>query len=248
MIPIRTDLEAGKLRAAGRALIKVFEAVTPYVKAGTTTFEINRIAEETMKSLGAEMPCKGYHGFPCAICTSIDEVVVHGIPSMQVLKEGEIVSVDMVLRLNGYCADATRTFAIGKVSDEKRKLIEIAEKAFYAGVREIKPGARLGDVQSAIQLTTELSGFSIVRAMTGHGIGKSMHEEPTIPNFGRSGAGPILKKGMCLAIEPMIAAGTWDVEIDKADGWTCRTKDRRPAAHHENTVLVTADGYEILTV
>lgn len=248
MIPIKNEKEIAKMRAAGKALVKVFETVAPYVKAGVTTFEINRIAEEKMLSFGAETPCKGYYGFPAATCISVDDVVVHGIPSMKVLAEGEIVSVDIVLRLDGYCADATRTFAIGKVSDEKRKLIEVAERAFNMGIAELKPGARLGDMQNAIQMVTELNGFSIIRAMTGHGIGKAMHEDPSIPNYGSRGSGPILKKGMCLAVEPMISAGTWDVEIDKSDGWTCRTKDRRPAAHYENTVLITENGCEILTV
>lgn len=248
MIPIKSVVEIKKMQLAGQALKKVFESIAPYMRAGVTTFEIDKIAEETILSLGAKAPCKGYYGYPCATCISIDEVVVHGIPSMRTLKAGEIVSVDIVLQLNGYCSDAARTYTVGNVSDEKSKLIDVAQKAFWLGVNEIKHNAPLGNVKNAIQMATELNGFSVIRAMTGHGIGKSMHEDPAIPNYGQRGAGPILKKGMCLAIEPMISAGTWEVEIDKLDGWTCRTKDRRPSAHYENTVLVTESGFEVLTV
>ena len=176
----------------------------------------------------------------------MDDVVVHGIPSLKMLAEGEIVSVDIVLKLDGYCADATRTYAVGVISAEKQRLIDVTRKCFYNGINRIRSGVRLGDAQSAIQMTAELAGYGVVRAMTGHGIGREMHEEPTIENYGHAGTGPLLRSGMCLAVEPMIAMGKWQVKFDP-DGWTCRTVDGLPAAHYENTVLVTENGCEILT-
>ncbi len=246
MIPIRKGREIEKLRRAGKALIEVFDTVAPLIKPGITTLEINAEIEKKIASLGATAPCKGYHGYPAAACISTDDIVVHGIPSLKMLKEGEIVSVDIVLKLDGYCADATRTYAVGNISPEKRRLIEVTEQCFRNGVAKIRAGARLGDAQHAIQLTAELAGYGVVRAMTGHGIGTSMHEDPVIANYGAAGSGPLLKAGMCLAIEPMINMGDWDVVIDR-DGWTCRTADGLPAAHYENTVLVTENGAEILT-
>lgn len=246
MIPIRNAAEIQKMREAGAALKEVFGVVAPLVAPGITTLELNAEIEKKIFSLGATAPCKGFEGYPAAACISVDDVVVHGIPSFRRLAEGEIVSVDIVLKLNGYCADATRTYAVGKVSDEKLRLIEVTRRCFFNGVSRIKAGARLGDAQSAIQLTAELAGYGVVRAMEGHGIGKNMHEEPSVPNHGHAGTGVLLKAGMCLAVEPMITMGDWRVKID-GDGWTCRTVDGSPAAHYENTVLVTADGCEILT-
>ncbi len=246
MIPIKSAGEIRKMREAGAALKEVFGVVAPLVAPGITTMELNAEIEKKIFSLGATAPCKGYEGYPAAACISIDDVVVHGIPSLRRLAEGEIVSVDIVLKLNGYCADATRTYAVGQVSDEKQRLIDVTKRCFYNGVSKIRAGARLGDAQSAIQMTAELAGYGVVRAMTGHGIGRDMHEDPTVENYGRPGTGVMLKAGMCLAVEPMITMGTWKVKID-ADGWTCRTTDGLPAAHYENTVLVTADGCEILT-
>ncbi len=247
MIPIKNASEIAKMRAAGKALKEVFKTVEPLVKPGITTLEINAEIEKKILSLGATAPCKGYCGYPAAACISIDDVVVHGIPSLEVLTEGEIVSIDIVLKLNGYHADATRTYAVGRISPEKQRLIDVTKRCFYNGVEKIKAGARLGDLQHAVQMTAELAGYGVVRAMTGHGIGREMHEDPSIENYGRAGTGPILREGMCLAVEPMITMGDWDVEISRLDGWTCRTKDGLPAAHYENTVLVTANGAEILT-
>lgn len=246
MIPIRNAEEIKKMREAGAALKEVFGVVAPLVAPGITTMELNAEIEKKIFSLGATAPCKGYEGYPAAACISIDDVVVHGIPSLRRLAEGEIVSVDIVLKLNGFCADATRTYAVGRVSDEKQRLMDVTRRCFYNGISRIRAGARLGDAQHAIQMTAELAGYGVVRAMTGHGIGREMHEDPTVENYGRPGTGPVLKAGMCLAVEPMITMGTWKVKID-SDGWTCRTVDGLPAAHYENTVLVTADGCEILT-
>lgn len=246
MIPVRNDKEIAKMRAAGKALIEVFRTVDPLVAPGITTLELNAEIEKKILSLGATAPCKGYHGYPAAACISVDDVVVHGIPSLKVLAEGEIVSVDIVLKLDGYHADATRTYAVGKISPEKQRLIDVTRRCFYSGVAKLRAGARLGDAQSAIQMTAELAGYGVVRAMAGHGIGRSMHEDPSVENYGRPGTGVLLKAGMCLAVEPMITMGTWKVKIDD-DGWTCRTTDGSPAAHYENTVLITSDGCEILT-
>lgn len=246
MIPVRNAKEIAKMREAGKALIEVFKVVEPLVKPGISTLEINAEIEKKILSLGATAPCKGYHGYPAAACISVDDVVVHGIPSLRRLAEGEIVSVDIVLKLNGYHADATRTYAVGAISAEKQRLIDVTKRCFYNGVAKLRAGARLGDAQHAIQATAELAGYGVVRAMTGHGIGREMHEDPVIENYGRAGTGVLLKSGMCLAIEPMIAMGDWDVSID-GDGWTCRTADGLPAAHYENTVLVTDSGCEILT-
>lgn len=246
MIPIKNAAEIKKMREAGAALKEVFGVVAPLVAPGITTMELNAEIEKKIFSLGASAPCKGYMGYPAAACISIDDVVVHGIPSLRRLAEGEIVSVDIVLKLNGFCADATRTYAVGRISEEKQRLIDVTRKCFFNGISRIKAGARLGDAQSAIQMTAELAGYGVVRAMTGHGIGRDMHEDPTVENYGHAGAGVMLKAGMCLAVEPMITMGTWQVKID-ADGWTCRTTDGLPAAHYENTILVTADGCEILT-
>ena len=246
MIPVRNDKEIAKMRAAGKALIEVFRTVDPLVAPGITTLELNAEIEKKILSLGATAPCKGYHGYPAAACISVDDVVVHGIPSLKVLAEGETVSVDTVPKLDGYPADATRTYAVGKISEEKQRLIDVTRRCFYNGIAKIRAGARLGDAQHAIQMTAELAGYGVVRAMTGHGIGTQMHEDPTIENYGRPGTGPLLRSGMCLAVEPMIAMGDWDVRIDR-DGWTCRTADGLPAAHYENTVLVTDGGCEILT-
>ncbi|MBQ7227834.1 MAG: type I methionyl aminopeptidase [Clostridia bacterium] len=247
MIPVRNKSEIEKMRRAGKALVEVFKVVEPLIRPGISTLEINAEIEKKILSLGATAPCKGYHGYPAAACISIDDVVVHGIPSLRTLVEGEIVSVDIVLKLDGYHADATRTYPVGKISPAKQRLIDVTRRCFYNGVEKIRAGARLGDLQHAIQMTAELAGYGVVRAMTGHGIGREMHEEPTIENYGRPGTGPILREGMCLAVEPMIAMGGWEVSIDKRDGWTCRTLDGLPAAHYENTVLVTAKGAEILT-
>ena len=246
MIPIKNAAEIKKMREAGAALKEVFGVVAPLVAPGITTMELNAEIEKKIYSLGATAPCKGYMEYPAAACISIDDVVVHGIPSFRRLAEGEIVSVDIVLKLNGFCADATRTYAVGRISEEKQRLIDVTRKCFFNGISRIKAGARLGDAQSAIQMTAELAGYGVVRAMTGHGIGRDMHEDPTVENYGHAGTGVMLKAGMCLAVEPMITMGTWQIKID-ADGWTCRTTDGLPAAHYENTVLVTADGCEILT-
>ncbi|MBP5357234.1 MAG: type I methionyl aminopeptidase [Clostridia bacterium] len=248
MIPIYKGKDIEGLKRAGSALKEVFKIVEPLIKEGISTYEINAEIEKKITSLGATGPCKGYYGFPAMACISIDDELIHGIPSlMKVLRRGQIVSVDIVLKLNGYCADATRTYAVGEISEEKQKLIEITKRCFYNGISKLKEGARLGDLSSAIQLTAELNGYGVCRSFTGHGIGREMHEPPEVRNFGQSGTGELLKSGMCLAVEPMITMRDWRVNVDKTDGWTVRTSDALPSAHYENTVLITKTGCEILT-
>ena len=247
MIPVKNAAEIVKMREAGKALKEVFGVVAPLIAPGLTTMELNAEIEKKISSLGATAPCKGYMGYPAAACISIDDVVVHGIPSLRRLAEGEIVSVDIVLKLNGYCADATRTYAVGKISEEKQRLIDVTRRCFYNGVAKLRAGARLGDAQSAIQMTAELAGYGVVRAMAGHGIGRSMHEDPSVYNFGRRGTGMRLKAGTVICIEPMIAMGDWRVNV-LDDGWTAVMADKKPAAHYENTVVIREDGTEILTL
>lgn len=248
MIAVRTSSEIEKMRAANKIVGDVLREIEQYVKPGVTTLELNSIIEDFILTAGAKPSFKGYGGFPAASCISIDEVVVHGIPSLRVLKEGEIVSIDVGTILNGYNGDGARTFAVGTVSPEKQRLIDVTRESFFEGIKQVKAGRRLGDYSHAVQTYVESHGFSVVRAMVGHGIGKAMHEDPEVPNYGRAGSGPLLKAGNCLALEPMVNAGGYAVTIDRHDKWTCRAADGLPSAHYENTVVVTDTGVEILTL
>jgi len=242
----KTDIEA--MRAAGRIAAEVLERMRDMAKAGVSTLEMDAEAVRIIHSYGAKASFKGYKGFPAATCMSIDDVVVHGFPSARALREGEILSVDVGVFYGGFHADAARTFAIGTVSAEKQKLIEVTEQCFFEGIRFARAGQRLGDISAAVQKHAEKYGFSVVRAMTGHGIGRKLHEDPSIPNYGEAGTGVFLKSGYALAIEPMINLGGSTVTTDKRDGWTCRTSDGKAAAHYENTVIVTEAAAEILTL
>lgn len=245
---VKNDAEREGMRAAGRVVKAALDAARDFIKKGVTTKEIDSVVEETIRSMGATPSSKGYNGFPAACCVSVNDVVVHGIPSLAVLQPGDIVSVDITALLNGYQSDAARTFAVGSECDiEDFKLINAARDAFYAGMEFVKAGNRVGDVSSAIQLYSELNGYGVVRALTGHGIGHKMHEPPEVPNFGRKHTGTKLVNGMCIAVEPMITRGTWRVTVDR-DGWTVRTADGSRAAHYENTVIVTDGEPEILTI
>lgn len=248
MITVKTDEELDKMRAAGKIVGDTLRLIESYVKPGVTTLELNSVIEEYIRSCGAIPSFKNYNGFPAAACISPDDVVVHGIPSLRVLKEGEIVSIDVGALKDGYHGDAARTFAVGEISPAKRRLMEVTKECFFQGVKRVKAGARLGDVSAAIQKHAEQNGFSVVREMVGHGIGSRLHEPPDVPNYGIEGSGITLKKHYCLAIEPMINEGTRFIGIDAADGWTCRTRDGRASAHYENTVIVQEDGAEILTL
>lgn len=248
MIAVRKPAELEKMRKANKVVGDALRMIEQYVRPGVTTMELNAILEEFIVAADAKPSFKNYHGFPAASCMSIDEVVVHGIPSLRVLKEGEILSVDVGAIVEGYHGDAARTFPVGKISAEKQRLIDVTRESFFEGIKEVRAGRRLGDLSHAIQAYVEAHGYSVVREMTGHGIGRNMHEDPSIPNYGAAGSGPLLKAGYCLAIEPMVNMGKYHIEIDSLDGWTCRARDGQPSAHYENTVIVTDGGAEILTL
>ena len=236
MIAVRRPDEIEKMRAANRIVGDVLREIERYIRPGVSTLELNSIIEDFILSAGAKPSFKGYGGFPAASCISIDEVVVHGIPSLRVLKEGEIVSIDVGTILDGYNGDGARTFAVGTIPEEKQRLIDVTRESFFEGIKHVRAGRWLGDYSH------------VVRAMVGHGIGRDMHEDPEVPNYGRAGSGPLLKAGNCLALEPMVNMGGFQVTIDARDGWTCRAADGSPSAHYENTVVVTDTGVEILTL
>lgn len=244
---VRSEQERNGMRAASRVVKAALDAAEKAIRPGITTIEIDAIVEQTIRAMGASPSSKGFMGYPNASCISVNDVVVHGIPSLQTLRDGDIVSVDITALLNGYQGDAARTFPVGNVSPEHLKLIAAAQAAFYAGMEYAKAGNRIGDISSAVQLYTELHGYGVVRDLTGHGIGHKMHEPPEVPNFGRAGSGQVMRSGLCIAVEPMITMGDWHVCFER-DGWTVRTKDRKYAAHYENTVIITDGAPEILTL
>lgn len=247
MITIKTDAQINLMRRAGKIVAETLEFVEKNLKPGMMTAEIDRIAEEFILSKGAKPAFKGYHGFPAATCISIDDEVVHGIPGKRVLVEGQIVSVDLGAIFDGFYGDSARTFPIGEISEEKKKLLEVTKRSLEVGIAEVKAGNKLGRVSNAIQRSAESAGFSVVRDLVGHGIGRAMHEEPQIPNYGSANEGPVLASGMVLAIEPMVNIGTYKVQT-KADGWTIVTIDGLPSAHFEHTVAVTNIDADILTI
>ena len=247
MISVKSEREIALLKQAGHIVALCLEALKEHVKPGVTTYELDQICEKIILENGGVPSCKGYEGYPCTICASVNEVVVHGIPSKkQKLKEGDIVTVDLVAGFKGYHGDSAYTYKVGKVSPDKEKLLEVTEKALYEGLSKVREGVHLGDVSAAIGAYINQYGYGIIDQYTGHGIGHEMHEDPVIFNFGTPGTGPVLKEGMVLAIEPMVSLGTKDVRILK-DGWTAAMKDGKPSAHFEHTVVVRKDGYEILT-
>lgn len=247
MITVKSDEEFELMRISGGIVGKALREIEQYVKPGISTLELDSIVEKIIRGEKAIPSFKNYNGFPAATCISIDDVVVHGIPSIRVLKEGEIVSIDVGAYKNGFHGDAARTFAVGEISPAKQKLIDVTKQSFYEGLSRVKPGARLGDVSHAIQTYAESFGYGVVREMVGHGIGRRMHEDPNVPNYGREGTGIELKVGYALAIEPMITFGDHRIKFD-SDGWTCRTRDGSPSAHYENTIIITDKGVEILTL
>ena len=248
MIIVKSSREIELMKKAGQVVAKVFETLEPMCFPGISTYELNEKAEEIIFSSGCEAPCKGYYGYPAGICVSVNDTLIHGIPSKKIiLHEGDIVSLDVVASYHGYCADATRTFIVGIAKESTKKLVEVTREAFFNGVSKIKPGAFLGDVQEAIQKTAESNGYGIARDFTGHGIGAHMHEDPSIPNYGKAGTGPILSSGMALAIEPMFTEGRPQTRV-LGDEWTVKTKDGKLSCHYENTVVVTENGYEIITL
>lgn len=248
MIIIKSPREIELMRKAGQLTALVFEKVGPLVKPGVSTLFLSEMAEKVISEGGGRAASKGYGGFPGAICTSVNEVLVHGIPSeKRILTDGDIISLDVVVELNGYHGDACRTYPVGICKEEDLRLIKVTEECFFKALSKIHEGAYLGDVEHEIQMVAESNGYSVPLEYTGHGIGREMHEDPFIPCYGEVGHGPVLKEGMTLAIEPMVMAGKNKLRILK-DGWTAVSKDNKKSAHYENTILVTKDGYEILTI
>lgn len=248
MITIKTAQEIELMRKANVIVRDTLDLIRDNIKEGMTTKALDKIAYDYITKCGAKPSFLGYDGFPASICTSINEQVVHGIPSDKVvIKEGDIVSVDCGSIYKGFNGDAARTFMIGKVDDKVKKLVEVTQQSFFEGVKILKEGVRLGDLGHAIQSYAESFGYGVVRALVGHGIGRDMHEDPEVPNYGRAGHGLRLRKNMTIAIEPMINMGTHDVYM-LDDGWTIVTADNLPSAHYENTVAITEDGVEILSL
>ena len=246
MIKIKSLHEIEKMRAAGRIVAEVFEVIKPHILPGITTRELDKLAAEHIKKSGAKCSFYNYSGYPGHICISVNEEVIHGIPGKRTLKDGDIVSVDVGACVDGYHGDAARTFAVGEISPDAKKLIEITEKSFFEGIKYAIPGNRLGDISANVQKVVEENGFSVVRSFVGHGIGSMLHEEPEVPNFGTEGRGPRLIPGMTIAVEPMVNAGTYQVNT-LSDDWTVVTADGKLSAHYENTILITNSGAEILT-
>lgn len=248
MITIKSAKQVEKMRKACKITKEALELIEQNIKPGVTTKQLDKIAHDFIISKGAKPNFLNYNGFPGSICASVNDEVVHGIPDKNcVLKEGDIISVDMGAVLDGWHSDAARTFPVGNVSAEAQRLIDVTKECFFEGIKHLKHGAKLGDVSAAIQQHAESNGYGVVRDLVGHGVGQALHEDPSVPNFGKAGHGVKLAAGMTLAIEPMINEGTYKVELLDND-WTVVTADGKLSAHYENTVLVTRDGYEILTL
>lgn len=247
MIHVKTEKEIDLMREPCRIVRDTLNFVGSKIRAGMTTKEVDELAERYIRSEGAYPSCLGYGGFPASACVSVNDMVVHGIPDDTVIRDGDIVSVDLCAYKNGYHGDGARTFCIGDVSEEKRKLVKVTEECFFKGIEDLKAGTPLYDIGYRIQEYAESFGYGVIRSYTGHGIGKEMHEDPSVPNYGRKGTGVRLRAGTVICIEPMIAAGSFRVRILE-DGWGAVTMDGSPAAHYENTVVVRESGTEILTL
>lgn len=248
MIIVKSAREIELIRVACKVIAKVFEEIKPFIKPGVSTLEISNIAEKIILDNGCTPTFKGYGGFPGAICVSVSETLVHGIPSSKIiLREGDIVSLDVGATYKGYCGDACRTYLVGTVNAEAKRLVETTEQSFFEAMKVVKPGATIGDISNAIQKYCESKGYSLPREYTGHGTGRHLHEDPSIPNVGNPHSGAILREGMTLAIEPMVAQGRPETRT-LSDEWTVKMRDGKLSAHYENTIVVTEDGYEILTM
>jgi methionyl aminopeptidase len=246
-IMIKTPQEIEKMRISGIALRKVHDAIAPHVKAGASTMDLEEIAVAKIAELGGKAAFKGYHGYPSALCTSINDEVVHGMPNAKrILRDGDILSIDCGVIMDGYYSDAAVTYAIGKPEPRIQKLLDVTKASLEAAIEQCQVGGRLFDISATVQEMCEAEGFGVVREFVGHGIGRNMHEDPQVPNFGTRGKGPRLKAGMVLAIEPMINAGKPEVKVLK-DGWTAVTVDGSYSAHFEHTVAITKDGPLVLT-
>ncbi len=247
MITIKSEREIELMRHAGMLVSEMHKFIKPYIKPGISTKELDELCDKFIRDHDAIPTCIGYNGYPAALCTSLNDVVVHGIPHKEdILKDGDIITIDVVIGYKGYQGDAAWTYAVGEIDDDKKYLMEYTEKSLYEGLKMVKPGNRIGDISSAVQKYAEDHHLGVVRELCGHGIGQEMHEEPEVPNFGIPHTGALLKPGMVICIEPMLTFGRREIYVED-DGWTVRTMDNSPAAHYEHTVLVTEDGYEILT-
>lgn len=252
MIFLKTDEEIELMRESNQLVGMTLGELAKHIKPGVTTLQLDKIAEEFIRSHGAIPTFLGYKGapgaidFPGTLCTSVNDQVVHGIPGGYVLIEGDVISVDCGTLKNGFCGDSAYTFCVGEVSEDVKTLLRTTKEALYKGIEQAVDGARLGNVSEAIQAYCERNGYSVVRELVGHGIGRKMHEAPEVPNYGKRGTGPLLKKGMCIAIEPMINMGSKNI-VFESDGWTVRTKDRKPSAHFEHTVAIREGKADILS-
>ena len=246
MIILKTPEEIELMHAAGKILAACHREIAKMIRPGLTTWEIEQFVEEFLASHGATPEQKGFHGYPYATCASVNDVICHGFPKKEPLRDGDIVTIDMVVRKNGWLADSAWSYAVGTVSQEAKKLLEVTEKSLYLGIEQAVVGNRIGDISHAIQTYAQAQGYSVVRDFTGHGIGQEMHEEPFVPHFGPPGRGQRLKEGMVITIEPMLNIGTYHATVD-ADGWTARTRDGKLSAQYEHTIAITANGPVILT-
>ena len=246
MIYLKTDEEIELLRAANQIGARTLAEVAKVIAPGVTTLKLDTIAEEYIRSQGAVPGFKGYGGFPGTLCVSVNENVVHGIPSNYALREGDIVSVDCGAVKDGYNGDSTYTFCVGEVDEEVKRLLRTTKESLYIGIEHAVEGNRIGDIGHAIQEYCEKRGYGVVREMCGHGVGRKLHEDPDVPNYGRKGTGPLIKNGMVIAIEPMINMGSKNIVIER-DGWTTRTKDRKPSAHYEHTIAIHHGKPDILS-
>ncbi len=245
-IILKTDEEIELMRQSNRLVGMTLGELSKHIKPGVTTLQLDRIAEEFIRDHGAIPTFLGYGGFPNSICTSVNEKVVHGIPNNHPLREGDIISIDCGTNKQGYCGDSAYTFCVGEVKEEVKQLLNVTREALYKGIEQACHDKRVGDIGFTIQSYCESHGYSVVRELVGHGIGRDMHEAPEVPNYGRRGTGPLLKNGMCIAIEPMINMGSKNVVFEN-DGWTVRTRDRKPSAHFEHTVAIRNGKADILS-
>ena len=246
MITIKSKREIELLKKAGNIVYRTHKHLAPYIKPGITTKELDKLAYDFIISQDATPSFLNYQGYPASICTSINDEVVHGIPGNRKLKNGDIIGIDIGACYQGYHGDSAWSYIVGSVSREKAYLLEHTEKALYEGLKQVKPGNRIGDISNAIETYAKNHNLGVVRELVGHGVGNKLHEKPDVPNFGKKGTGPVLKEGMTIAIEPMLNLGSPDIYILE-DGWTIETDDYSPSAHFEHTVVVTKDGYKILT-
>ncbi|SET46202.1 type I methionyl aminopeptidase [Paenibacillus sp. NFR01] len=246
MIILKTMEEIEKMRAAGKILAECHRQIAKLLKPGITTWEIDEFAEKFIRSQGATPEQKGYHGYPYATCASVNDVICHGFPKKEALKDGDIVTIDMVVNLGGWLADSAWSYGIGNISDEAQRLLDTTKESLYKGIEQAVAGNRIGDVAHAVQVYAETAGFSVVRDFIGHGIGSEMHEAPEVPHYGPAGKGPRIKEGMVFTIEPMLNTGSYRAKVD-ADGWTARTIDGGLSAQYEHTIAITPQGTIILT-